>query len=102
MLGDFKQISNLKNRVGIFAHVKPKELNIILRILKKREDVVNELLEIEDKLLPEEPYPFMVTEQGWKIGGFHYARDRFRRLNPNGKTGQSKQKTGGESKHERK
>jgi len=96
LLGDFKQISNLRNRVGIFAQVKPKELNVILRILKRREDLVNELLEIEDKLLPSEPYPFMVTEQGWRIGELHYARGS-RRLET--ETGRSKprQETGGEN-----
>ena len=76
LLGDFKQISNLRNRVGIFSQVKPRELNVILRILKRREDLVSELLEIGDKLLPSEPYPFMVTEQGWKVGEFHFARDK--------------------------
>jgi len=64
--------------------------------LKRREDLVDELLGIEDKLLPSEAYPFMVTEHGWKIGDSIYARDKFRRLNPNRKTGQSIQKTGGE------
>lgn len=94
LLGDFKQISNLKNRVGIFAHVKPKELNVILRILKRREDLVSELLEIEDRLLPSEPYPFMVTEHGWKIGDFHYVRDS-RRLETETGRSKPKQKTGG-------
>jgi len=93
LLGDFKQISNLRNRAGIFSQVKPKELNVILRILKRREDLVDELLEIEDKLLPSEAYPFMVTEQGWKIGEFHFARDRSR---PTNQTGQSEKRLGGE------
>jgi len=100
LLGDEKQIFNLKRRVGVYAHVKPKELNIILRILKRREDLVNELLEIEDKLLPSTMYPFMVTEQGWKIGDSIIARDRRRRQSPTRKTGQSENKTGGEHKRE--
>jgi hypothetical protein len=95
LLGDFKQISNLRNRVGIFSQITPRELNVILRILKRREDVVSELLEIEDKLLPEEAYPFMVTEQGWKIGDFHFARD-FRRLETETGRSKPKQQTGGE------
>lgn len=57
-------------------------LNVILRILKRREDLVDELLEIEDKLLPSEPYPFMVTEYGWKLGDFHYGRDGARAVKP--------------------
>jgi hypothetical protein len=95
LLGDFKQISNLRNRAGIFSQITPRELNVILRILKRREDVVGELLEIEDKLLPSEPYPFMVTEHGWKLGDFHYARDS-RRLEPEAGRSKPKQKTGGE------
>ena len=96
LLGDPKQVFHLKKRVGIYAHVSPKELNVVLRILKRREDVVAELLDIEDKLLPGEPYPFMVTERGWKIGDSIYTRDKFRALKPMRRTGQSKQKTGGE------
>lgn len=87
LLGDPKQIFCLKKRVGIYAHVGPKELNVVLRILKRREDLVKKLLEAEDQLLPSEPYPFMVTEQGWKIGDFHFARDS-RRLET--MTGRSK------------
>ncbi len=96
LLGDLEQISSLKRRIGVYAHVKPKELNVILRILKRREDLVDELLEVEDKLLPSEAYPFMVTEHGWTIGDSVYTRDKIRRLKPNRKTGQSKQRTGGE------
>jgi len=96
LLGDSEQISNRKIRIGIFAHVDAKELNVVLRILKRREDLVAELIEIEDQLLPEEPYSFMVTEGGWKLGDSIYSRDRFRCLNPTNKTGQSKQQTGGE------
>lgn len=92
LLGDENEISKLKRRVGIYAHVKPKELNIILRILKRREDLVNELLEIEDKLLPESTYPFMVTEQGWKIGISIYACDKLRRLSK-AETGSSLKQT---------
>jgi hypothetical protein len=92
LLGEEEEISRLKRRVGIYAHVNPKELNIILRILKRRKDVVNELLEIEDKLLPSEPYPFMVTERGWKIGDSIYARDKLRRLSQ-AKTGSSPKPT---------
>jgi hypothetical protein len=88
LLGDSEQISYLKKRVGVYSHIKPRELNIILRILKRREDLVNELLEIEDKLLPSSTYPFMVTEHGWKIGDSLYARDKLRRLSK-AKTGSS-------------
>ena len=88
---------HLKNRVGIFSQVKPRELNVILRILKRREDLVEELLEIEDKLLPSEVYPFMVTERGWKIGEFHYARDKRTWIqNKTDRSGQKEIRTGGE------
>jgi hypothetical protein len=92
LLGDSEQITNLKRRVGVYSHVKPEELNIILRILKRREDLVNELLEVEDRLLPSARYPFMVTEHGWKIGDSIYACDKLRRLSQ-AKTGSSPKPT---------
>jgi len=93
LLGDEKQIYNLKRRVGIYANVNPKELNVILRILKRREDLVNELLEIEDKLLPSASYPFMVTEHGWELGNSIYARDTTLRRLSQAKTGSSQKPT---------
>lgn len=74
LLGDTGEISKLRNRVGVYAHISPKELNIILRILKRRENIVKELLEIEDKLLPDETYPFLLTERGWKIADSIYSQ----------------------------
>jgi len=93
LLGDEEEISKFKRRVGIYAHVNPKELNIILRIFKRRKDVVNELLEIEDKLLPSDTYPFMVTEHGWKIGDSIYARDTMLRRLSQAKTGSGLKQT---------
>jgi len=100
LFGDVEEISRLKRREGVYARLTPKELNIILRLLKRREDLVAELLEIEDKLLPSEAYSLVLTEQGWKIEELQIARGKFRRLNQTRPAEEPRQHAGGENRNE--
>lgn len=72
--GDEKEVSKLKSRKGVYANLDVKELDVILRILARREAISKRLVELLDKKLPEERYPFGLTEEGFRIkrkGGEH-------------------------------
>jgi hypothetical protein len=100
LIGDRKQISLLKRRTGVYSHVNALELNIILRLLQRRKDLVNELLKIEDKLLPTETYPFALAEEGWTTKGSHITHGEGRRPNPDSKMAtEAKQECGGEKEN---
>ena len=76
-----------ESRLPLPALTSVKEQDIVRRILARREKVVSELLEIEDKLLPEERFMVGLEETGWTT----------RSNRPRGKkTGRSNQQTGGE------
>jgi hypothetical protein len=64
--GDREEVSKVKNRMGIYARLDDKELDVVLRILARREAISKRLVELLDKQLPEERYPFGLTEKGWK------------------------------------
>lgn len=68
LLGGPEEVNRIRNRIGIYAKVEEKELDVILRILARREAVVQELIALEDQLLPKEKYPLALTEKGWRIG----------------------------------
>jgi len=68
LLGGQEEISRIRNRTGVYAYVDSKELDVILRILQRREDLVKELITLEDKLLPQTRYPVAPSDKGWKIG----------------------------------
>lgn len=76
LLGGEEEISRLKRRVGIYAHVNEKELDVILRILQRRENLVKELIDLEDQLLPQQRYPLALSDKGWKIGSRSLANDK--------------------------
>jgi hypothetical protein len=65
--GDKEEISKLKSRNGIYARLDSKELDVILRILARREAIAKRLVELMDEQLPKERYDFGLTEHGWKI-----------------------------------
>ena len=67
LVGDRDEVSMLQHRRGIYSQVDSKELDIILRILFRREAIAKRLVELMDKTLPKERYPFGLTEKGWKI-----------------------------------
>lgn len=65
--GDEKEVSKLKSRKGVYANLDAKELGVILRVLARREAISKRLVELLDKKLPEERYPFGLTEEGFRI-----------------------------------
>jgi hypothetical protein len=84
---DPKDFSLRKGRLPLPALASAKEQEIVRRILARRERIVMELIEIADKLLPEEQLPVGLEESGWTV----------RSNRPRGnRTGQSKHETGGE------
>jgi len=64
--GDKAEVSRLKRRRGVYACVDAKELDVILRILARREAISKRLVELMDKTLPKDRYPFGLTEKGFR------------------------------------
>jgi hypothetical protein len=84
---DPRDLAYRKGRLPLPALASAREQEIVRRILARRERIVMELIEIADKLLPKEQFLVGLTETGWTV----------RSNRPRGnRTGQSKQKTGGE------
>lgn len=90
LFGGEKPTMFRKGRLPLPALTDVREQNIVRRILARRENVVSELLEIEDKLLPEDRFEVGLEETGWTV--------RSNRPPWRTKTGQSKPKTGGRKK----
>lgn len=85
---DPKDIMLGKGRLPLPALASVKEQEIVRRILARREHIVLELIEIADKLLPNEQFPVGLEESGWTVRSNRPRENR---------TGQSKHETGGEN-----
>lgn len=82
LLGRPQEIARIRNRTGVYARVDTKELDVILRILQRREDLTKELVTIESLLLPKNRYPLALSDKGWKIGPTSRSRGRMTNKKP--------------------
>lgn len=65
--GDKAEVSKIRRRKGVYASVDAKELDVILRILARREAISHRLVELMDKVLPKTRYEAGYTEKGFQI-----------------------------------
>lgn len=64
--GDRAQVSLIRRRRAVYSQVEPEELDVILRILARREAIAKRLVELKAQTLPKDRYPFGLTERGFR------------------------------------
>lgn len=65
--GDPAEVSRFKRREGVYAILNKKELDVVLRILARREAISHRLVELLNRQLPEDRYQFGLTEKGFRL-----------------------------------
>ena len=88
---DSRDLLTRKGRLPLPAVASAKEQDVVRRILARREKLVEELVEVEDKLLPQDKFSAGLEETGWTTRSNQPPREPKQ-------TGQSRQQTGGEKR----